>query len=84
MRVQKGSVMLGGSTAYAAQQVGTIPPLTFVPFALLCCLHTNSADLMYSDNSRQKRQQQLQKWKRNYTICFDSTLFTAISVSENF
>lgn len=55
MRVQKGSVMLGGSTAYAAQQVGTIPPLTFVPFALLCCLHTNSADLMYSDNSRQKR-----------------------------
>ena len=54
MRVQKGNVMLGGTTAYAAQQVGTIPPLIFVPFTLLCCLHTNSADLIYSDNSRQK------------------------------
>lgn len=54
MRVQKGNVMLGGSTAYAAQQVSTIPPLIFVPFALLCYLHTNSADLKYSDNSRQK------------------------------
>ena len=38
MRVQKGNVMLGGTTAYAAQQVGTIPPLIFDPFVV--CIQT--------------------------------------------